>query len=66
MLAANIFSKVLLSGAALPHFGRDGKGGDTCLFAHLISFLVIFPQFLPLCHQILPIMSPVSEIFKTP
>ena len=26
-------------GAALPHFGRDGKDGDTCFFANLIIFL---------------------------
>merc|ERR1711986_1388 len=36
------------------------------IFAHLISFLAIFPRFLPLCHRILPIVSPVFEIFKTP
>ena len=65
MLAANIFSKVLLSGAALPNFGRDSKGGDTCFFAHLISFLAIFHQFFALCHRILPIVSPVFEICKT-
>ena len=35
-------------------------------FAHLISFLAIFSCFLPLCHRILPIVSPVFEIFKTP
>ena len=36
------------------------------IFAHLISFLAIFSCFLPLCHRILPIVSPVFEIFKTP
>ena len=35
-------------------------------FAHLISFLSIFSCFLPLCHRILPIVSPVFELFKTP
>ena len=35
-------------------------------FAHLISFLAIFSCFLPLCHRILPIVSPVFEICKTP
>ena len=35
-------------------------------FAHLISFLAIFSCFLPLCHRILPIVSPVFELFKTP
>ena len=34
-------------------------------FAHLISFLTNFSRFLPLCHQILPIVSSVSEIFET-
>ena len=55
-----------IAGAALPHFGRDGKDGESCFFAHLISFLAIFSHFLPLCHRILPIVSPVFEIFKTP
>ena len=50
----------------MPHFGRDGKDGESCFFAHLISFLAIFSHFLPLCHRILPIVSPVSDIFKTP
>merc|ERR1711884_486932 len=36
------------------------------LFTHLISFLSIFSRFLPLCHRILPIVSPVFEIFETP
>ena len=35
-------------------------------FAHLIGFLAILSSFLPLCHRILPIVSPVSDIFKTP
>ena len=34
--------------------------------AHLIGFLSIFSCFLPLCHRILPTVSPVFEIFKTP
>ena len=36
------------------------------LFTYLISFLSIFSCFLPLCHRILPIVSPVFEIFETP
>ena len=36
------------------------------IFGHLISFLAIFSRFLPLCHRILPIVSPVFEIFETP
>ena len=35
-------------------------------FAHLKGFLPISPPFLPLCHRILHIVSPVFEIFKTP
>ena len=53
-----------LPGAALPHFGRDGKDGDTCFFAHLISFLAIFSRFFPLCHRILLIVSPVLKYLK--
>ena len=45
---------------------KDGKGGDTSFFAHLKSFFGHFPLFLPLCHWILPIVSPVFEIFETP
>ena len=44
-------------------------GGYKTLYTMLINLPktpVIFPHFLPLCHRILPILSPVSEIFKTP
>ena len=52
---------------ALPRFGMDGKDGDgdTCFFAHLISFLAIFSGFcpyvtgfLPLCHLCLKYLKP--------
>ena len=46
---------------------RDGKGRDTSFFAHMIyKFFGHFSPFLPICHWILPIVSPVPEIFKTP
>ena len=33
------------SGAALPHFGRDGKGGDTCFFCPFDMFFGHFILF---------------------
>ena len=33
------------SGAALPHFGRDGKGGDTCFFCPFDKFFGHFFLF---------------------
>ena len=36
-------------GAALPHFGRDGKSRDTCYFYPFDKFFVYFlPFFAPL------------------
>ena len=32
-------------GAALPHFGRDGKGGDTCFFCPFDKFFGHFFLF---------------------
>ena len=34
-----------LAGAALPHFGRDGKGGDTCFFCPFDKFFGHFFLF---------------------
>ena len=58
---------------ALPRFGMDGKDGDgdTCFFAHLISFLAIFSGFcpyvtgfLPLCHLCLKYLKP--QVWQLP
>ena len=59
------------AGAALAHFGRDVKGGDTCFFLPYDTFLAIFSrffsyvtEFFPLCHLFLKHLKP--EVWQLP
>ena len=55
----------LVPGAALSHFDKDGKGGDTCLFCSFDQFFGFFfvfclyvTGFCPLCHLFLKYLKP--------
>ena len=45
MIICSCLREGLKTGAALPHFGRDGKGGDTCFFCPFDKFLGHFFLF---------------------